>query len=97
MAINELGEVLDLSPRLLGGLFRSVELAQGNDLLDVVRSVEPLFLKLGRVEIGLGSQAQEGMQEGLLTRLVAMSSSWCSVSLAPFPSDFSLLFSTGMP
>ena len=56
----------------VGDLVRAVELAQGDDLLDVVRGVEPLFLKLARVEVGLGSQAQEGLEEGLLARPVAM-------------------------
>ena len=55
-----------------GGFVRAVDLAQGDDFLDVVRGVEALFLQLARVEVGLGSQAQEGLQEGLLAGALAI-------------------------
>ena len=42
-----------------GDFVRAVELAQGHDLLDVVRSVEPFFLELARVPLRLRPQAQE--------------------------------------
>ena len=62
-----------------GDFVGAVDLAQGNDLLDVMRGVEPLFLELARVEIGLRSQAQEGLQEGLLARSLAMDQQFLDV------------------
>src|SRR6266576_1221481 len=50
----------------------AVELAQGDDLLDMVRSIEPLLLEPAHVKLGLGAQAQEGLQASLLARTMAM-------------------------
>ena len=55
-----------------GHLVRAIELSQSDDLLDVVRGIEPLFLELTHVKIGLRSQTQESLQAGLLARAVAM-------------------------
>src|SRR5581483_1523803 len=53
-------------------LVGTVDLTQGNDLPDMVGGVEAFFLQLACVELGLRSQAQEGLQNGLGASPVAL-------------------------
>jgi hypothetical protein len=62
-----------------GRFVGAVDLAQRNDLLDVARSIEPLFLKLACVEVRLRTQAQAGLKEGLLARAMAMDQEFLEV------------------
>ena len=50
----------------------AVELAQRDDLLNVVRGVEAFFPEFTAVEFGLRSQAQEGLQAGLVAGSVTL-------------------------
>lgn len=46
-------------------LLRPVHFAQYDDLLDVMRGVEPLFLESAAIDLGLRGQLEEGQQQRL--------------------------------
>jgi len=51
---------------------RTVDFAQGDDFLDVVRRVEALVLQLAGVSLGVRTQGQEGQQKSLVAGFFAL-------------------------
>ena len=59
-------------PQGAGHFVGAVELAQRDDLLDVVRGMEAFFAEFATVAFGVCSQAQEGSQAGLVAGAVTL-------------------------
>ena len=55
-----------------GNFVRPVDFAEGDDLLDVMRSVEAFFLELATIGFGVRAKVQKSQEQGLLTSLLSL-------------------------
>jgi len=49
-----------------------VDFAEGDDLLDVMRSVDALFLELAAIGFGVRAKVQKGQEQGMQTSLLTL-------------------------
>src|SRR5208283_1231822 len=55
-----------------GNFVRPVDFAEGDDLLDMMRSVEAFFLELAAIGFGVRAEVQKSQEQGLLTSLLTL-------------------------
>ena len=62
-----------------GDLVRAIDLAQGDDLLDVMGSIEAFVLEFAAKQFGLRREVEEGQQQSLIACLFTLGQQFLGV------------------